>query len=79
MDPEQLEKGYFISCCLYMGYVRLAGLSCLASVGEGAPSSRDLIYQGRGIHRVLSPSQRRRGGEMGDGVWEGVTKNMLVS
>ena len=26
------------SCCLYVGYVLLAGLPCLASVGEEAPS-----------------------------------------
>ena len=26
------------SCCLSVGYILLAGLSCLASVGEDAPS-----------------------------------------
>ena len=30
--------GYPKSCCLSVGYVLLAGLLCLASVGEEAPS-----------------------------------------
>ena len=29
-----------------MGYVLLAGLLCLASVGEDVPSLRDLMYSG---------------------------------
>jgi hypothetical protein len=34
VGPEHLERG----CCLYLGYVLVAGLPCLASVGEEAPS-----------------------------------------
>ena len=37
---EQLERegGLPQSCCLYVGYVLLAGLPCLASMGEDVPS-----------------------------------------
>ena len=38
VGPKQLELGYPKSCCLHVGYVLLAGLPCLASVGEEAPS-----------------------------------------
>jgi hypothetical protein len=44
VDPKQLEwgrgvgGGYPKSCCPYMGYILLAGLPCLASVGKDAPS-----------------------------------------
>jgi hypothetical protein len=31
-------RGYPKGCCLSVGYVLLAGLPCLASVGEEAPS-----------------------------------------
>jgi hypothetical protein len=46
------NRGYSKSCCLYEGYVLLAGLPCLASVGEEAPSlSQTFKYQGWGILR----------------------------
>ena len=32
------NEGYPKGCCLYVGYVLLAGLPCLVSVGEEAPS-----------------------------------------
>jgi hypothetical protein len=35
---EQLNGGYPKSCCLYVGYDILAGLSCLVSVGEEVSS-----------------------------------------
>ena len=38
VGPKQLEWVYPESSCLYVGYVLLAGLPCLASVGEEAPS-----------------------------------------
>ena len=38
VGPEQLKRDYPKSCFLYVGYVLLAGLPCLASVGEEAPS-----------------------------------------
>ena len=37
MGPEQLERGYHKSCCLYVGYVLLAGLPCLAPMGQKVP------------------------------------------
>jgi hypothetical protein len=36
--PQQLERPCTSTCCLPVGPVSLAGLSCLASVGEGVPS-----------------------------------------
>jgi hypothetical protein len=57
--------GYPKSCCLYegyMGYVLLAGLPCLASVGEDVPSLRDLVCQGKVI-----PSLEKNG-KAGGGV-----------
>ena len=39
VGPEQLLSwGYPKNCCLYMEYVAPAGLLCLASQGEDAPS-----------------------------------------
>ena len=35
--------GYPKSCCLYVGYVLLAGLPCLASVGEEVPSLAETL------------------------------------
>jgi hypothetical protein len=45
-----------------MGYVLLAGLPCLASVGEDVPSLRDLVCQGKVI-----PSLEKNG-KAGGGV-----------
>ena len=39
--PEQLEQGLFQSSGLYVGYVLLAGLPCLASMGQKAPSLKE--------------------------------------
>ena len=38
VGPEQLKRDYPKSCCLYVGYVLLAGLPCLTSEGEEALS-----------------------------------------
>ena len=38
-DSEQPEQG--LARCLYVGYVLLAGLPCLASVGEEVPTLED--------------------------------------
>jgi hypothetical protein len=38
MGSEQLHLGYTKGCCLYLGYILLAGLPCLDSMGEDAPS-----------------------------------------
>ena len=36
--PNSWRRGYLKSCRLYVGYVLLVGLPCLASVGEEMPS-----------------------------------------
>ena len=59
--------GYPKGCCLSVGYVLLAGLPCLSSVGEDVLST---IYVLGGVHNPLT--QRRRGGR-GKELWEGVT------
>lgn len=35
-------QGYPKNCCLYLGYVLLAGLLCLTSVGENSPCRLDV-------------------------------------
>jgi hypothetical protein len=62
VGPEQLEQGYPKSSCLSVGYVLLAGLPCLASVGEDAPRLTETLsarMQG------YPPAQRKVGGESG--------------
>ena len=46
VGPKQLEQGYPQRCCLYGGYILLAWLSYLASVGEEAPISQRLEVPG---------------------------------
>lgn len=43
--PHNWSRGYPKSCCLQVGYVPLAELPCLASVGKGAPNFIDLMCQ----------------------------------
>jgi hypothetical protein len=59
----KLERGYPKSCCLFMGYVLLAGLPCLASVGEDVPSLADLMCQGGGGDTQGRPYLLRGKGE----------------
>jgi hypothetical protein len=71
VGPEQLEQGLSQKLCLYMGYVFLAGLPCLASVGKEAPSSQRPEVPGwggtqRGLH-----SLRGEGERVGEGLWKG--------
>jgi hypothetical protein len=69
------SKGYPKSCCLPIGYVLLAGLPCLASVGEDVPSLTDLMCRegdtGRGSHLLRGEREGEQG--RGEGLWEGVT------
>jgi hypothetical protein len=55
------------SCCLYVRYVLLAGMPCLVSVGEDAPSLADLMCQDGGIPRDPSPLRGEEGGVSGRG------------
>ena len=41
VGPEQLEQGLSQKLLPYVGYVLLAGLPCLASVGEEVPSIKE--------------------------------------
>ena len=62
-----------------MGYVLLAGLSCLASVGEEAPSFTDLIVSGLGGYLGGPyPLRGEREGGMGK-LWKGLARNRVVS
>jgi len=38
VGPYNWSEGFSKNCCMHMGYVIPAGLPCLASVGEKAPS-----------------------------------------
>jgi hypothetical protein len=64
-------NGGYPNSCLYVGYVLLAGLPCLASVGEEVPSlpetssARMEVYPG-GHHEVR---REREGVE--EGLWHG--------
>ena len=59
-DLNNWNGGYPKGCCLYVGYVLIVGLPCVASVGEEGPSLADLKYQGWGW--ISSPPQWRREG-----------------
>jgi hypothetical protein len=68
------REDYPKSCCLCVGYVFLAGLPCLASLGEYV-CHRGLKCQGRGTTRESPPPQTGRAGGggriVGRGDWEG--------
>lgn len=57
-------------CCLSVGYVLLAGLTCLATVEKEALQRLDVPGWGNTWRGALT--QRRWGGNMGKGLWEGV-------
>jgi hypothetical protein len=62
------------SCYLYLGYILLASLPCLASVGEEVPSLTYLKCQGGGILQGTPPAHRKivgRGKKCGRGLWRG--------
>jgi hypothetical protein len=60
------SRGYPKSCCLSVEYVLLVGLLCLALVGK------DVQSQGWwNTQENLTLAQRRRGWQMGKGLWEG--------
>lgn len=78
-----LHEGNLKSCCLDMGYVLLAGLPCLASVGEEAPSPPSapplpLEVLGGGIPREAPICLEEKGREKREGerVVEGVTGDL---
>lgn len=76
------SRGCPRSCCLYVGYV-LAGLSCLASVGEEALGSARMeeIEGGEMVGGVPLPLRGEGEGEgrriVGRSDWEGA-KNKLI-
>jgi hypothetical protein len=53
-----------------MAYVLLAGLPCLASVKDDVSSFTENWH----VRVEAYPVGRRRGGEMGEGLWEGLTE-----
>ena len=55
------NRGYPKSCCLYVGYVLVTGLPCLASVGEDASSLACLMCQGGRILRVSPTHSEEKG------------------
>ena len=64
-----------------MGYVLLAGLSCLASVGEGAPNSMETLcarVEGGMLRRgpILSEKKGMVEGFVGGGDQEGAVSRM---
>ena len=76
VGPEQLEQETSPKS-LYVGYVLLVGLPCLASVGLA--SQRLDMPQLVGYTRLHPPAQRRREGERGKSIvrggdWEGVSE-----
>jgi hypothetical protein len=48
VGPKQLKQGLSQKLLPVRGYVLLAGLSCLASVGEDVPSFTETCYAGAG-------------------------------
>ena len=78
MCPEQLERRLSQKCCLYVGYVLLAGLCCLASVGEEAPSLEETLLSAR-VGGYPGEPTHWRSREIGEGLWEGVTRRGSVN
>jgi hypothetical protein len=78
IDPEQLEWGLPKSCGLYVGYVLLAKLPCLISMGEEVPSLAETwsARVGRGAGAPTCPEGK---GEVDRGMnVEGVTRRRGV-
>lgn len=53
------SRSYLKCCCLYVGYVILAGLSHLASIGEKAHRLGDMIVR-VGRYQGSMPTLRRK-------------------
>jgi hypothetical protein len=64
VGPKNSSGNYPQNCCLSVGFVLLAGLPCLASVGEDMPSLTDSMCQGKGIPRKTIPLRLRGEGGM---------------
>jgi hypothetical protein len=79
VGPELMEGREAIpkSCCLYSRYVLLSGLPCLASVERKYLASQTLEVPRWAIPRGLTPVQRRRE-NMGEGLWDEVTRREAV-
>ena len=79
--PNNWNRVYPKSCCLYVEYVLLAGLPCPASVGEDKPSFTE-IWSAR-VREISKtpphPLRGRRGGQEGvGGLWKRVTRRGAV-
>ena len=64
------------SCSLGVGYVLLAGLPCLASMGEDEPGPADLMCQDGGVVVLKGAptcSEEKGKEKWGKGPWKGVT------
>jgi hypothetical protein len=55
---------------LHVGFVHLAGLPSLASVGEEAPSLREMWNARVGDILGVPPTQRKSRGWMEEGLWD---------
>ena len=64
VGPKQLDQGPSQRLFLYIGYVLLAGLPCLASVGGDAPSPKETWCARVGGYGRLHPLRSRGGGGM---------------
>lgn len=73
------SRGYAKSCCLYLGYVLLVGLPCVASVNNEEASQRLKVPGWEDTQRGLIHSEGR---EMNKGLWkwvaqeEGIVRNV---
>ena len=57
-----------------MRYILLGGFPCLTSMGEETSSVKETRSAMLGVYtKRPPPAQRRRKGDMGDALWEGVT------
>jgi hypothetical protein len=63
---SHMSRSYPKSCCQYVGYILLAGLPCLTSVGE--EPLRLEVPRSVDTRDGTQPTQRRRGWNGGD--WE---------
>ena len=72
VGPEQLERGYPKSCCLYVGYVLQVELLCLASGGEEVLSLQEVKRWGIPTGDPTHSEKKGLGdGGIREGLWKG--------
>ena len=73
VGSEQLEWSLSQTCCLFVGYIPLSVLPCVASVEEEVPSLTEKCQGGGYKGSPTHSEEKRKRASMGERLWEGVT------